>query len=660
MDVQIHDWAENVDISAYLVPSLAPEHPFEKYVMSRDPETQIVHVCEKNMVVFKDVVKSKVRRTKRVGPAPSPFREGEKVKMPAHAPVFSEQKKRMMPQFGSMPKYAFEEMQDEVQSSSDTSISILAAFEHILAPKGNHLSTFDGFKLNPCAEAFAPTGPASSTLNPLAADFKPILPKPLPYVLQIAEYDTLQYYDSAVAAVCTTVPPTRVRGSSEKEAADKTFLESLMSSDSGSAYSEGSSATSVSDSSIVDADKHVDLDFQLLPGQFEAAVESCDFLDLAIEAPFNNTQSILSELNLDVSDVQARKYLKIDSDLVSENDEPSWADRAPVYRTPVRPLVGVAQYEDLFGSQSRVTSISTVRSVLTTSNSDETKTDQTSPISPRSPTMEIPLGKKPKAGSSDDMSMLVRSRFNQWDWLDLAERRAAQTSDNDMHTSTDQAQTQPQYITEHISSPATSDDDNAQMDMTDYAAIDSTPLDFRFQSEEVAELNSMPPATDKENAETELAEDAEDGESHTDSKNHQTIDARVYPLTTRARVPISLVVELNEIFQTTWSEGKPSGERWTCGEDEPEVLSTALEAIKEQHDNVSPELGEMFKDVNAAYSAKLQAGPSDGDTWPADTDFAKVHALAVADVEVSLLTTSSGRKHVIFENCTRIYISEQV
>ena len=87
-------------------------------------------------------------------------------------------------------------------------------------------------------------------------------------------------------------------------------------------------------------------------------------------------------------------------------------------------------------------------------------------------------------------------------------------------------------LIERIPSPAASDKENAETDMTENAVIDSTSLD----------LEGVFGGT------TSWAVDAEGGETPADSEQHKPDDATHYPVTTRGRVPVNFVVDLNQMF----------------------------------------------------------------------------------------------------------------
>ena len=673
IDAKLHNEVTDLDQGLFLVPSFKPEAPLEQYVVVQDSSTGMHHAARRNVFKFVEGrVESKIPRKLRKGSgekANDVEDQKETVQMPSHTPVLSEQKKSMMPSFGSFPQHNAEAS----TAPLDQTISILGAF-------GGVLSSNSPSRQN---QTSITQEPPSKKLNPLASSFEP--KNSSQQLSGVPIYNLIQPRVATRTPLSTKTESTEVFA--ERNTADESFFEFFLTHSNETKADETSEPerlTAVTSSRMegVAAD---------LPPIDQGHLKKIDFLDLTDNKPAERSPLRFAELNLDVTTRQVNKFLHdadpLDDDDESEAGDQSWADRETELRWPVAPRQDAPQYEDCF-SKGRWPSTSIVLSTILQTPTKSVGSSQGTPSPLTSRSSESSEDRR-ISGATDDLILVPKKRLSKNFWLGLADAlpRARLSSSTEINQSyhaldiasttepvdfTKQAQQSPKVqlpaskhriITNTPSEPSSGQDrlevvpssieegeslqekalaksrDITDLEETQAAASEAPSKGFAENGLKSLDLEKVFGGSDdwgeKAEAECEVENPNQKapGESKTDSEGSEVADG-TYPLTTRDRIPVNIINDFNAEFAQIWHAGREDASAYMYGDDEDEVSRKALDIVNLRHKDAPIEIMDMVKEFNGRYAEICREGPLEGGAWPHDTDFSKFHAVAVANTEV--------------------------
>ena len=448
-------------VGTFLLPSVFPEANADQYAVVLDEVTGIHHVARKGVIVYKDAP-STLRQSR---PLQRRVNQQKTVQMPSAFKAMSKKLYKNMPKFGSFP----EEPSSASDSAPDTSISIMESSTSIFAltpaadgspDNKSARSRTSGIELvddsilevgavtkqtNATATMEAPisTGspvPSKSSANlafffslfkteelsPAAQDkdsanaafFKsmPTSDEPVQDIKESSR-DT-KNNDSANAAFFKLMLNTKepLRDAQEEDATNVAFFKSMLTT------KEPGQEAVMTSNPLIKVEGFSNTAVQTLAEKYmlttswtgsskDSSAILCSTLDLADSMTIMKPQLVLAELDLNVSEAQAKKYLlDVELDIKSAGyEEESWADRATQYVTPIAPGQDTLQYEEYFPSHSRSSSgisvLSNVHSTIVNIDSGYATANNT-----------------PPPGSKDDLSLALQAKpMDEWAWLDLAE-----------------------------------------------------------------------------------------------------------------------------------------------------------------------------------------------------------------------------------------------
>ena len=420
-NAMLHHEGKHLGGGTFLLPSIKPETVLDHYVVAREPDTGLNHIVKRPVVMPRDGVKPTVFQNNKKH-AEESFREafkddGSRVAMPSHAAVFSEEKKAMMPHFGSFPK----PQGKHLGSIEESTVSIAGAFKDILGVKADHLHQSGNirdahatFSFDPSVLSFIPRQTTKSPLNPQATVFIPSngcaspdqaaqLTAAVPQELALSRNNAAdkKFFEGLLTK----------DDKAKDDAADKIFFESLING--------GEEKVEVPNGTKQPETKSLELD--------DEALYTLSSLDLASIPECEKPLLRFSELDLDVTARQIRKYLNVgEADAVADDEDDEAIDyddfEEPQYRKPNPPRTDILKYGDYFPPPRSLSISTTGSSEEEGYDYDTDASDHETPVTsgPTTPERRI-------SGAADDLALVLKPKSSKpFNWLDLAESNCFQ------------------------------------------------------------------------------------------------------------------------------------------------------------------------------------------------------------------------------------------